>query len=56
MLAKMFGSLRPIGNQPRFTQKTIRRTIANQNSGIDAPLIATTRMMWSGRRFRRAPA
>ena len=56
MDAKISGSLRPIGNQPNLTQKTISMTIANQNNGIAAPLIDTTLAMWSGIRFLRAPA
>ena len=55
MLAKIVGSLRPIGNQPSSTQKTMSSRMANQKSGMLAPLIDTTRMMWSGRRLRRAP-
>jgi hypothetical protein len=37
--------LRPFGNQPNHTQNTISNRMANQNNGIAAPLIDTTRVM-----------
>jgi hypothetical protein len=56
IVSQITGSLRPIGNHPRYTQKTMRSRMANQKRGIAAPLIDTTRVMWSGIRLRLAPA
>ena len=44
MLWKMSASLRPIGNHPRYTQNTMSMRIANQNSGMLAPLIEKIRV------------
>ncbi len=52
----MSASLRPMGNHPRYTQKTISMRMANQKSGMLAPLIENTRVKWSGSRLRLAPA
>ncbi len=56
MRAKTLGSLRPMGNQSRYTQNTMRSTMANQNNGMLAPLIENTLATWSGARLRLAPA